>query len=107
MKVLVFTFDNTNLYNRYYNDGENNFVNDMIEYVNVKNEEEKAEDIANRNDEDYYNEIFTLMKDKIKIKSFTRNLDEFSFTNYDLILSVLSLINVQKFDVEDTIDSYI
>lgn len=63
-------------------------------------------DIKNKQINDYINEIYVILEDKIRLNSFSRPLNEYTYCSFEDLCILLSMTSLGELDVDDQIDYY-
>lgn len=112
MRVLCYTFTGKKLsdfipYFFYDTINENSKIFDLVEYVTVDSEKDILKDFNTKNYKNYFNEIYVILENKIRLNSFTKPLNEYTYCSFEDLCSLLSMSNLSSLDVDQQIDNYI
>nr|APZ80118.1 hypothetical protein [Debaryomyces hansenii]APZ80122.1 hypothetical protein [Debaryomyces hansenii]AUG89700.1 hypothetical protein [Debaryomyces hansenii] len=111
MRVLCYTFTGKKLPDfipYFFNDtiNENSSIFKVIEYIKVNNEKDIKDDFNTRKSEDYLEEIYIILEDKIRLHSFNRPLNQYTYCSFRDLCSVLTMSNLSNLDIDEMIDYY-
>lgn len=112
MRVLCYTFTGKKLpdFIPYFFDDtihEKSRIFNIIDYIKVNTEQDIKNDLINRKCDDYFNEIYVILENKIRLNSFTKPLNEYTYCSFEDLCSLLSMSNLSSLDVDQQIDNYI
>lgn len=111
-KVLCYTFTDKKLQDfipYFFVDtiNESSRIFNIIDYVKADSEQNIQDDFITRNQENYLDEIYIILKDKIRLHSFDRPLSQYTYCSFKNLCSALCQTEIGTLDVEQAIDYYI
>lgn len=64
-------------------------------------------DIKNKQINDYINEIYVILEDKIRLNSFSRPLNEYTYCSFEDLCALLDMTSLGDLNINDMIDYYV
>lgn len=112
MRVLCYTFTGKKLsdfipYFFYDTINENSKIFDLVEYVTVDSEKDILKDFNTKNYKNYFNEIYVILEDKIRLNSFSRPLNEYTYCSFEDLCALLDMTSLGDLNINDMIDYYV
>ena len=112
MRVLCYTFTGKKLpdfipYFFYDTIDENSDIFEIIDYVKVDNEQDIQDDFNTKNPNDYFREIYVILNDKIRLNSFTKPINECTYTSFEDLCALLDMSSLGDLNVNELIDYYV
>lgn len=93
----------------FFNDtiNKNSRIFNLVKYVNIKSEQEFKSDFYNKNRNKYFDEIYVILDNKIRLHSFYKSYNEYSFCSFEDLCSLLSMSQIGELDIDGIIEYYI
>lgn len=110
--LLCYTFTGKKLsdfipYFFYDTINENSKIFDLVEYVIVDSEKDILKDFNTKNYKNYFNEIYVILEDKIRLNSFSRPLNEYTYCSFKDLCALLDMTSLGDLNINDMIDYYV
>ena len=112
MRLLCYTFSGKKLHDfiPYFIDdtvNERMSIFKVTDYIKVNNEQDIQNDFDTRNSENYLEEIYVILENKIRINSFDRPLNQYTYCSFNSLCSLLSMSDLSSLEIDQLIDSYV
>lgn len=111
-KILCYTFTGKKLSDfipYFFEDTMNHDTNfyKRVDYIKVNSEKNIKNDLINRNQVNYLNEIYVILEDKIRLNSFTKPINECTYTSFEDLCALLDMSSLGDLNVNELIDYYV
>ena len=109
MRVLCYTFTGKKLpdFIPYFFEDTMNYDTtfyERVDYVKINTNYDIENDIKNKQTNDYFNEIYVILEDKIRLNSFTRPLNEYTYCSFEDLCILLSMTSLNNLNANELID---
>lgn len=83
---------------------ENSSIFKVVKYVEINKESDFQNDFCNRNKKEHFDEIYIIQKDKIRLHSFYKPVNEFTYSSFEDLGALLCMSSLGNLDVDALID---